>query len=104
ESLVQSRDNGALTMPGRSGRNMQADRLIVLAGPAQGQEFLIAGQRVVIGRGEECEVAINHPSVSRVHAEIRPIGDGRYEIVDLGSANGVRVNGVELPNSLLDVR
>jgi len=104
EALAASRDNGVLTLPGRSGKNMQADRLIVIAGPAQGQEFVLVGQRAVIGRGEECEVAINHPSVSRVHAEVRPIGDGRYEIVDLGSANGVRVNGVELPNSLLDVR
>jgi pSer/pThr/pTyr-binding forkhead associated (FHA) protein len=104
ESLGASRDNGVLTLPGRSGKNMQTDRLVLLAGPNQGQEFVLAGQRVVIGRGEECEVAVNHPSVSRVHAEIRPIGDGRYEIVDLGSANGVRLNGVELPNSLLDAR
>ncbi|HVR20902.1 MAG TPA: FHA domain-containing protein [Polyangiaceae bacterium] len=104
DSLVASRENGVLTLPGRSGRNMQADRMVVIAGPGQGQEFVLNGQRAVIGRGEECEIAINHPSVSRVHAEIRPIGDGRYEIVDLGSANGVRVNGVELPNSLLDAR
>ena len=104
ESLASARENGVLTLPGRSGKNMQVDRLVLIAGPGQGQEFVLAGQRVVIGRGEECEVAVNHPSVSRVHAEIRPIGDGRYEIVDLGSANGVRVNGVELPNSLLDVR
>lgn len=104
EALEASRENGVLTLPGRSGRNMQTDRLVVLAGPGQGQEFVIAGERVVIGRGEECEVAINHPSVSRVHAEVRLVGVGRYEIVDLGSANGVRVNGVELPNSLLDAR
>jgi pSer/pThr/pTyr-binding forkhead associated (FHA) protein len=104
ESLGTSRDNGILTLPGRSGKNIQADRLVVLAGPSQGQEYVLSGQRVVIGRGEECEVPINHPSVSRVHAEIRPIGDGRWEIVDLGSANGVRLNGVELPASLLDAR
>jgi len=58
----------------------------------------------VLGRGEECDISINHPSVSRVHAEIRRVGDGRYEFVDLGSANGVRVNGVELPSTLLDGR
>jgi pSer/pThr/pTyr-binding forkhead associated (FHA) protein len=104
ESLAASRENGALTLPGRSGKNMQADRMVVLVGPGQGQEFVLGGQRAVIGRGEECEIPVNHPSVSRVHAEVRPIGDGRYEIVDLGSANGVRVNGVELPNSLLDAR
>jgi hypothetical protein len=58
----------------------------------------------VLGRGEECDVPVNHPSVSRVHAEIKPLGDGRYEIVDRESANGVRVNGVELPRTLLDAR
>jgi hypothetical protein len=47
---------------------------------------------------------VNHPSVSRVHAEIQALGDGRYELVDRESANGIRVNGVELPRGLLDVR
>ena len=32
-------------------------------------------------------------SVSREHAELRNLGDGRYEIVDLGSHNGTFVNG-----------
>jgi hypothetical protein len=47
---------------------------------------------------------VNHPSVSRVHAEVHALGDGRYELVDSGSANGIRVNGVELPRGLLDSR
>jgi hypothetical protein len=60
--------------------------------------------RQVIGRGEECDISVNHPSVSRVHAEIQALGDGRYELVDRESANGIRVNGVELPRGLLDAR
>lgn len=104
ESLSSSREDGVLTLPGRPGMNTQSDRLVMLAGPNPGGELLLIGKNAVIGRGEECEISINHPSVSRVHAELRPIGDGRYEIVDLGSANGVRVNGVELPHSLLDAR
>jgi pSer/pThr/pTyr-binding forkhead associated (FHA) protein/uncharacterized membrane protein len=82
----------------------QPDRLVMLAGPTPGAEFALAGQRVVIGRGEECDVPVNHASVSRVHAEIQPLGDGRYEIVDRESANGIRVNGVDLKRSLLDAR
>jgi hypothetical protein len=58
----------------------------------------------VIGRGEDCDIALNHASVSRVHAELHPLGDGRYEILDRQSANGVRVNGVELPRSFVDAR
>jgi pSer/pThr/pTyr-binding forkhead associated (FHA) protein len=104
ESLANSREDGVLTLPGRPGMNTQSDRLVLMAGPGQGQEFVLAGSRVVLGRGEECEVSINHPSVSRVHAEIRKVGERHYELVDLGSANGVRVNGVELPSSMLDAR
>jgi len=83
----------------------QPDRLVMVVGPTVGAEFpLTQDHPLVLGRGEECEVPINHPSVSRVHAEIQPLGDGRYEIVDRESANGVRVNGVELPRTLLDAR
>jgi len=76
----------------------QPDRLVMVVGPTVGAEFPLTQDRpLVVGRGEECDVSINHPSVSRVHSEIQPLGDGRYEIVDRESANGVRVNGVELP-------
>jgi ABC transport system ATP-binding/permease protein len=83
----------------------QPDRLVMVAGPSVGAEFPFTQDRpLIVGRGEECDVPINHPSVSRVHAEVRPLGAGRYEIVDRESANGVRVNGVELPRTLLDAR
>jgi ABC transport system ATP-binding/permease protein len=83
----------------------QPDRLVMLVGPTPGVEFALnTGQRQVMGRGEECDISINHPSVSRVHAEVHALGDGRYEVVDRESANGIRVNGVELPRSLLDAR
>ena len=83
----------------------QPDRLVMVVGPTVGAEYpLTQDQPLVLGRGEECDVPVNHPSVSRVHAEIKPLGDGRYEIVDRESANGVRVNGVELPRTLLDAR
>jgi ABC transport system ATP-binding/permease protein len=83
----------------------QPDRLVMLVGPTPGAEFsLSTSARQVIGRGEECDISVNHPSVSRVHAEIQALGDGRYELVDRESANGIRVNGVELPRGLLDAR
>ncbi len=83
----------------------QPDRLVMLVGPTPGAEFALNGaNRHVIGRGEECSISVNHPSVSRVHAEVHALGDGRYELVDCESANGIRVNGVELPRGLLDAR
>jgi pSer/pThr/pTyr-binding forkhead associated (FHA) protein len=83
----------------------QPDRLVMVVGPTPGAEFALnTAPRHVIGRGEECDISINHPSVSRVHAEVQALGDGRYEVVDKESANGIRVNGVELPKGLLDAR
>ena len=82
----------------------QPDRLVMLVGPTPGVEFPLIPKALVIGRGDECDITLNHSSVSRVHAEVRPLEDGRYEIVDRNSANGVRVNGVDLPKSLLDAR
>lgn len=82
----------------------QPDRLVMLVGPTPGVEFPLLGARMIIGRGEDCDIALNHSSVSRIHAEIQALQDGRYEIIDRGSANGVRVNGVELGRALLDSR
>jgi ABC transport system ATP-binding/permease protein len=95
-------DSGALS----KGQSLlgQPDRLVMLAGPTPGVEYALTGPRIVIGRGEECDVSINHASVSRVHAEIHALGDGRYELLDRESANGIRVNGAELQRSLIDSR
>jgi tetratricopeptide (TPR) repeat protein len=49
---------------------------------------------VVIGRTQENDIVLNHKSISRHHAKVIRDGD-RYVVVDLESANGVRVNGAE---------
>ena len=41
------------------------------------------------------------PNVSRNHAEIRPSGDG-FLLVDMGSTNGTKVNGVRITQHLLE--
>ena len=46
----------------------------------------------VIGRSRECDIVLDDSNVSRRHAEIRPLGR-RLDVTDLGSTNGVRVNG-----------
>lgn len=70
-------------------------------GAAVGSIFLEDGRRVeigedplVIGRMPECDVALSDANVSRRHAEVRPGADVR--IVDLGSTNGTKVNGLRI--------
>lgn len=51
--------------------------------------------RIVIGRGEGCEVRLPDPSVSHRHASIRQRGND-YVVVDEGSSNGTFVGPVRL--------
>jgi hypothetical protein len=55
----------------------------------------------VIGRSRDCEVVLEDENVSRRHAEVRPSG-GSWIVRDLGSTNGVKVNGrrIQGPQSL----
>ncbi|MFZ5894243.1 MAG: FHA domain-containing protein [Myxococcota bacterium] len=106
EALLVNEQDATATVPAprTAVPSSSVDRLVMLLGPNPGSEFELTAKRMVIGRGEDCDISLNHASVSRVHAELHPLGDGRYEILDRQSANGVRVNGVELPRSFVDAR
>ncbi len=53
----------------------------------------------LIGRGEGADVRVPHGSVSRAHARLH-IGRHGFELEDLGSANGLRVDGVAVTGRL----
>ena len=59
----------------------------------------LTGSSLVIGRGESCDVRILHPSVSRAHAKL-DVATGAIE--DLGSANGLVVDGLPLRAARLE--
>lgn len=68
---------------------------------ATGRLLLPSGERVVvgndvvsIGRLPECTVTLTDPNVSRRHAEVRP--GAQILVVDLGSTNGTKVNGLRI--------
>jgi pSer/pThr/pTyr-binding forkhead associated (FHA) protein len=78
------------------------NRLVMLAGPTPGTEFPLDRERITIGRAEDATVSVNHNSVSRLHCEVHSLGDGRFEIVDKGSSNGVRINGSDLRRGIVE--
>ena len=82
--------------------HQRPNRLVLVVGPTPGAEFPLDRDHFTIGRSEEATISINHSSVSRVHAEVIAIGGGRFEIVDKASANGIRINGVELKRGILE--
>ena len=65
-----------------------------------GDRFSLTESVISIGRHPDSNLVLADPNVSRNHAEIRPDGD-RFIIVDLGSTNGSRVNGVRVDKQVL---
>ena len=55
-----------------------------------------------IGRDPESDVVVDDVLVSRRHAEIRRLGEDRYEAIDLGSHNGTFVNGRRIERAMLE--
>ena len=60
---------------------------------AQPYRFQLDRQVVSMGRGSENDIAIDSGSVSVTHAEMRRI-EGGYELHDVGSTNGIKLDGV----------
>ena len=57
-----------------------------------GSRNVLSGSRVVLGRSREADIVLQDPNVSRRHAELRR-DEGGWQVVDLGSTNGIKVNG-----------
>jgi pSer/pThr/pTyr-binding forkhead associated (FHA) protein len=58
----------------------------------QGQRHELSARTTVLGRSREADIRIEDANISRRHAEIRH-EDGAHWVVDLGSTNGIEVNG-----------
>lgn len=98
----------ALQPPAGSGRPVEAARPVDLDGSAtvvrssvlwvparlqvEGRDVVLDRAVVTVGRAADRNVVLDDPGVSRHHAELRQEGP-TWRIVDVGSSNGVVVNG-----------
>jgi hypothetical protein len=57
-----------------------------------GRSELLGSGGATLGRSREADIVLDDANVSRKHAEVRPSG-GSWIVRDLGSTNGVKVNG-----------
>lgn len=76
-------------------------RLEFILGPMANQTLALAEEVTTIGSVAGNTVVLADPAVSRKHAGIRKV-DGNYELADLGSTNGVYVNGHKVPKKTLE--
>jgi pSer/pThr/pTyr-binding forkhead associated (FHA) protein len=74
-------------------------RLLVKT-PGGTKSVPLAYDAVTFGRTNDNTVPLDGEGVSRKHAQVMFVGKG-YEVVDLGSRNGTKVNGQKVPRSML---
>lgn len=60
----------------------------------------LAKEMILIGRQEDCDVRLDHKSVSKMHCVLVKT-DGTVLLRDLGSTNGTRVNGTRVRRAAL---
>jgi hypothetical protein len=87
----------------RRERRQPASRLVETKAivSLEDRRYVLDGPVAVLGRSKECDCVLRDPNVSRRHAELRRTGNGDWQIVDLDSTNGVKVNGRRVDSSRL---
>lgn len=101
EEMLASGSSIALAVgPARDPRASPMVRLEVLGGPTAGRSYDLAAGSWLLGRDPGCDLVIDDPMVSARHARLE-LGEVS-ELVDLGSANGVIVDGEPVANVRID--
>lgn len=77
--------------------------ILVVEGPDAGSKRQIRGGRMIVGRGEGCDLMLSDSSVSRRHLEL-VAGMTGVVLRDLGSGNGTQVNGAKVAEAQLQHR
>jgi pSer/pThr/pTyr-binding forkhead associated (FHA) protein len=75
-------------------------KLIIINGPKPGQIINLEEGETILGRSENATVIIDEASVSREHGKI-VLKESYCQILDLGSSNGVKINGVQIKEHYL---
>ena len=102
--LVTSRASAAVNQSAGAQLSHSASERTPVIVEVNGQRHPVPETGLVIGRGEESDLRINDPGISRRHAEIRISGaDSQVtvSVVDLGSTNGTQVNGRRVQQAML---
>ncbi len=74
--------------------------LFVIQGADQGKRFELKSKAMALGRENSNPIRLHDTEISRKHAEVRQVEEG-FRVVDLGSANGTFVNGLQVDQSPL---
>jgi len=85
--------SGRIRAPVEEAPGTRPTRALLLA---EGRRHVIPPGGALIGRSRDCDVILADANVSRRHAEVLPDAANSWTVSDLGSTNGVRVNGHQI--------
>jgi pSer/pThr/pTyr-binding forkhead associated (FHA) protein/tetratricopeptide (TPR) repeat protein len=71
-------------------------KLHIVQGGGQQKEYLLARDRLTIGRGTNNDILVPDIAISRQHCEITRKADGMFRLRDLQSGNGTKLNGTRV--------
>ena len=97
EAADHTGSTAATRRPGSDDPSVTAVRLVLPRYVLRGVSGTVFGRTIAlhaattIGRSQECNLPIDEPGLSRIHARMIPGGDG-VQLEDLGSTNGTFIN------------
>lgn len=104
--LTNAKTVETIVSPDREGMLGSAQRLLgrftILNGARAGERLGLGGSGIRIGRERTiCEIVLDNPKVSRLHAEVVSI-DGKVLLIDRNSSNGTYVNDQKIDKRYLN--
>jgi hypothetical protein len=98
-TMVYSAVREAAPAPqGQAGRAEVASRAVITV---DDRRYVLDASRSTIGRARDADCVLRDPNISRHHAELRRSPAGDWTIADLGSTNGIKVNGRRVASTRL---
>jgi pSer/pThr/pTyr-binding forkhead associated (FHA) protein len=83
------------------GRPLMLGKFTILNGTRAGERLGLGGSGIRIGRESTiCEIVLENPKVSRLHAEVVSM-DGKVLLIDRNSSNGTYVNDQKIDKRFL---
>ncbi|MGI6394319.1 MAG: FHA domain-containing protein [bacterium] len=99
EEEMASEKTAIIDLTALSGHSADA-RLTILDGKDEGKSIDITRDEIFAGRSLDNDFVISDISVSRKHFKVTREGD-HFVVSDMGSGNGIRVNGAKLSSATL---
>lgn len=101
KELAVATTSEVLIAPSGGGNGAVLGKFTILNGDRAGERLGLGGSGIRIGRESTiCEIVLENPKVSRLHAEVVSI-DGKVLLIDRNSSNGTYVNDQKIDKRYL---